>query len=359
MEELYDFISRSVADEEKALGLDWRYSYHRLTCTEEGGLLLELSRAELLGSLPVRLAGFEVESRGEAFIDLRAPSGQGVRLRLLESAEDHRLWVLASVADIRRGPSYSSELLAQSIMGEALAELRKEGDWHLVRMQDDYHGWIRSWHVREATEGELEAYGGRINARVEANIGYILSSPEREGLPVSDVVAGTLLVACEPSGGYRRVTLPGGRMGYAAEVDLCDYSPGKRPSRRRVCERAKKFMGIPYLWGGTSAKGFDCSGFVKRVFLSEGVELPRDSDRQAMMGSLIPRERAGEAKTGDLLFFGEGGAISHVAISLGAGLFIHAYGDVRINCIYEGDSRYEGKLVEKLLFVRSILPEDS
>jgi cell wall-associated NlpC family hydrolase len=113
-------------------------------------------------------------------------------------------------------------------------------------------------------------------------------------------------------------------------------------------------MGIPYLWGGTSAKAFDCSGFVKRVYELEGIVLPRDSDLQSLVGTMIPYARVGEARPGDLFFFGEGDSVKHVAIHLGEGHFIHAYGLVRRNSLRISDSDYDAKLARSLLFGRSV-----
>ncbi len=125
------------------------------------------------------------------------------------------------------------------------------------------------------------------------------------------------------------------------------------PSREAIVGRAERYLGIPYIWGGTSPKGFDCSGLVKRVFGMEGVELPRDTDRQALAGREAP---VGEARPGDLLFFGEGEPVSHVAIALDGGRFIHSYGEVRVNSLLPDDSLFEPKLAASVRFARVILP---
>ncbi|MCU0639288.1 MAG: C40 family peptidase, partial [Candidatus Krumholzibacteria bacterium] len=102
-------------------------------------------------------------------------------------------------------------------------------------------------------------------------------------------------------------------------------------------------------------KGFDCSGLVKRVFLMEGIRLPRDASQQALIGAHVGAENRGGAGPADLLFFGEGGRVTHVAISLGGGRFIHAQGEVRINSLGEDDPLFEEKLAGKLLFARSVI----
>jgi cell wall-associated NlpC family hydrolase len=184
-------------------------------------------------------------------------------------------------------------------------------------------------------------------------VAYVRSLPEEKGLPVTDIVAGSRLIAGAPAKGYRRVVLPDGRAGFMRESELGGLPVPARPSREGIVSRAKRYLGINYIWGGTSPKGFDCSGLVKRVFEMEGVDLPRDTDRQARMGREVPIERAEPA---DLLFFGESATVSHVAIYLGEESFIHSYGAVRINGLRAGDGSFDPKLAGRLKFVRSVLP---
>jgi hypothetical protein len=240
-------------------------------------------------------------------------------------------------------------------MGEAAELLKTEGDWHLVRLGDGYHGWIRSWYVRETDVNDLAEYRGAARALVTANIGYVISEPDERSLPVSEVVAGTRLMAAQARGAYRAVTLPGGKSGFIRGDLLADIGGEQKPDRVRIVERSTRFLGIPYLWGGTTPKGFDCSGLVQRVFLMEGVSLPRDSDRQALVGAFIPKGSIESLVPGDLVFFGEGGKVGHVAISMGGGRFIHAYGEVRINSLLPSDERFDERFLKILLFGRAVL----
>ena len=139
--------------------------------------------------------------------------------------------------------------------------------------------------------------------------------------------------------------------------DLREKNAHEEGSKReRIALRAKRFLGIPYLWGGTSTKGFDCSGLVQRIFFIEGIELPRDSDQQALIGERISLDHIDEARVGDLLFFGEGGTVNHVGIYIGNQSFIHAHGVVRISSLSKDDPRYDERFAKSLLFARSILP---
>ena len=341
-------IINKIKEIEDSLGLDWRFSHHALRAADPGGAEVELSSGEVYGALLEWSHGRE-EAGGRSF--LLEEGTARARVRLLVPSADEALWVMSSVADIRKSPDHASELLTQMIMGETADLLKREGEWYLVRLPDGYIGWLRSWYARESPRKDIASYMDRAEARVEANVAYVRSAPGDEGLPVSDIVAGSRVIASPPEAGYRSVLLPGERRGYLRESEL--GAGVDAPSRERVIERAKGYMGIPYLWGGTSPKGFDCSGLVKRVFGMEGIELPRDSDLQARAGG---ERETGRARPGDLLFFGEGDAVSHVAIALGGSRFIHAYGEVRINGLDPEDPLYEPKLAGSVRFARVILP---
>jgi cell wall-associated NlpC family hydrolase len=348
-------LYEAVAAVEKECGLDWRFSYTKLTRPGAAVFEIELSSEGVWRGVPGRLEGFSLKKAEGRTIELVSQAGLTVRLIHLAAGTDRPLWVVSSVADVRREGAHSAELLTQLIMGEVAYPLKVEGDWFLVRLQDGYQGWIRSWYVRETDAGEIASYMAAATASVEGNVGYVVSGPDERSLPVAEAVAGTRLIAAEPSAGYRAVKLPGGKSGFLRSELLADAPEHMEPDRARLVQRAKRFLGIPYLWGGTTPKGFDCSGLVKRVFFMEGVSLPRDSDQQALAGVALPKERLDGPESGDLLFFGEGGKVGHVAISLGTGLFIHAYGEVRINSLVPGDERYDEKFAKIYLFARSVL----
>ena len=111
-------------------------------------------------------------------------------------------------------------------------------------------------------------------------------------------------------------------LGTAITMTELLYGQGVSDIRVDVCQYAKEFLGNPYVWGGTSlTKGADCSGFVLSVFKKYGVSLPHSSVAQANCGSTV---KVSEAKPGDLVFYGNGKSINHVAIYIGNGQVIHA-----------------------------------
>jgi hypothetical protein len=351
MNHLIEHISNLIKEIEVSLGLDWRFSYLSVTRARGGGGAVGLSSKEVFDALRERLGDIPIEPMPHGLF--RAGTEEnGVTVQLIQPPAERRLWTMSSVADVRREPSHAAELVSQLIMGESAGALGLEGDWYLALLEDGYHGWIRSWYVRDAGAEEIASYRARINAQVGANIAYIRESPDGGSIPVSDLTAGTRIVAALAAGGYRRVLLPGGREGFAPERDLEELTEPPVTQRDRIIGRAKRFIGINYLWGGATSKGFDCSGLVKRVFMMEGVELPRDSDRQALVGDPVGLDAA---LPGDLLFFGEGEPITHVAIYLGERRFIHAYGEVRINSLAADDPLFDPKLAGILRAVRRVI----
>ena len=356
MEGLIGKIEKRIADSERNLGLDWRFSYSNVVVIGEKRVRVEVTSAEIYEALKsVHPIEMHVTSDTGTRVSLETTEGTAIEIVLLRPPEGHRLWVVSSVADMRRSPDHASELVNQGIMGEVFEGLKKQDDWHLCRTKEGYLGWVRSWYLEEAESSAIDSYDSRRNRMVKASIAYIYSSPSSSSLPVSDAVAGTCIVSVGRLGDFEEVLLPVSRRGFVKGEDIETYKKQRKPDRSRLIERARRFIGIQYLWGGTSSKGFDCSGFVKRVFGMEGVELPRDSDMQAQVGTLVPLEDIGRAAKGDLLFFGEKGSVTHVALYTGGGRFIHSYGEVKMGSLDEDDPEYDEKLARSLLFARKIL----
>ncbi len=354
MKDTIDYLLQLISSKEKELGFDWRSSWYRVRTPGPADIEFEFSRKEMIDLVAGSVEGFETAESSGGRVVL---SGRAVKISLVLSGNesDRVIWAVSSVADLRREPQHASELITQAIMGETMTGLESSGDWIFVRMEDDYHGWVRSWSVSEEPRSDIEGFFRRANARVEANVGYLFSDQDPGSIPVTDIVSGTKVeIVRRPEGEYSYIRAPGGKEGYFPTDSLGTVK--NTPSRPDIISRAHRFIGIPYIWGGTSSKGFDCSGLVKRVYMMEGASLPRDADQQALVGDMIPFDKLDSARPADLLFFADGDKVTHVGIALGGGKFIHAYGDVRINSYIEEDPLYEEKLAKKLVFGRSILP---
>lgn len=262
-----------------------------------------------------------------------------------------RLRVAVSVADIHRDPAHESELVTQALMGDILQvlELAEEDRWFRVELPDGYRGWVRSWLVTPATR----TWPGGTTVEVDAPIAWIRSAPDDDSDPVADVTIGSRL-ARRPGGraGWMGVTLPDGRTGMMARRDLLG---GGRPTAVRpttaaaVLATARRFMGVPYVWGGRSAKGLDCSGLTQMVLALHRVPIPRDSrDQRSFLeanGNRITDPLGVPA--GGLVFFGKNPqAASHVGFSLGEGVFLHAQGWVKIQSLDSRNKDYNKSLHE-------------
>ena len=165
-----------------------------------------------------------------------------------------------------------------------------------------------------------------LKVRAEANTDseVITLVPRGEELEVSAVEGDWVKVFLDDdevyvSGEYVEVSA---ELGTAVTMSELLYGQGISDVRVDICQYAKEFIGNPYVWGGTSlTKGADCSGFVMSVFKKYGVRLPHSSRAQANCGTTI---KVSEAKPGDLIFYGKGKTINHVAIYIGNGQVVHA-----------------------------------
>lgn len=243
--------------------------------------------------------------------------------------------VSSSVADVRRSPSHPSELVSQGVMGDRVSPLKTDGEWFLVRLDDGYIGWIRSWHLLETTVTKYRGFQNRALHRVGVNHSAVLSGPSDDALPVSDLVIGTPVAAtAPPKEGWVAVEVPGERTGFIREGHLEPRLADRSVSREQLVKTGLRFLGIPYLWGGSTPKGFDCSGLIQRIFRLSGVLLPRDSDQQARFGAEKRVATLTDLAPGDLLFFGRAAQrITHVGMVLPDRQFLHAYGQVRVNSL--------------------------
>ncbi|MDZ7288907.1 MAG: C40 family peptidase [candidate division KSB1 bacterium] len=252
--------------------------------------------------------------------------------------------IRVSVANLRKQPRHSAELVDQLLMGTPIKLLKEDGGWYLIQTPYRYLGWMESLSFVRQTSQEIQAWTSDHLLRFEEIYGTIRTQPNVTAQPVADLVMGGLLMQMAQVGNWTRVQLPDGREGFLPAASLRRFSNDShksKPTREAIVTLSKRFMGIPYLWGGNSIKGFDCSGFTQTVFKMHGLPLPRDANQQVQAGvGIVPDENFSNVLPGDLLFFGIDDRITHVGISLGGAQFIHASGDVHLNSLKKEDANY-------------------
>ena len=256
-----------------------------------------------------------------------------------------------SVANLRANPDHPEELSTQAILGTPINVLKK-GKWgfYLVQTPDGYISWLDDEGFHQMTKAELNDWISSEKIIYLNDYGFAFSKPDENSQRVSDLVIGNLLKLISEEKEYYKVNFPDGREAFVKK-DECkpfnEWYDNVNPTPENILKEAHRFMGVPYLWGGTSSKAMDCSGFTKTVFFLNGIILPRDASQQVNTGELIHTENGWEnLKAGDLLFFGTKAKgdkkerITHVAIYIGDGDFIHDAGRVRINSFNPNKSYY-------------------
>ncbi len=252
-----------------------------------------------------------------------------------------------SVCNIRSRPAHSAELSTQATLGTPLRVYEQEGDWFLVQTPDGYLGWLDRGGFTSMTAREWSAWTLANRVVYLPDLGFALAEPDTDANPVSDLVAGNILESLGTEGNFTEVGFPDGRTGYLPTADLMpfrDWLQQPAPSPDQILTTASQHLGRPYMWGGTSGKAMDCSGFTKTVFFLNGLLLPRDASQQVHTGTPVEADTSlANLQPGDFLFFGRAPTsstpekITHVAIYMGGGRIIHAAERVQIQSLRPGD----------------------
>ncbi len=274
--------------------------------------------------------------------------------------------VCVSVANLRVKPGHAEELGTQVLLGTPLRILKRQGGWAYVQAPNDYLCWTND-RVAAMTPTAFVAWRARPKVIVTETFAIVREAPTSGARPVGDVVAGCLLAVGPAANrdGYRCVAYADGRTGWLPETAAEPFAGwlGRAvDTPESVVATAQRFVGVPYLWGGTSCKGMDCSGYTSTVYFLNGVLLPRDASQQVRVGEPVTvADGFDGVEAGDLLFFGSAATasrrerVTHVGISLGGARFIHSSTDVHENSLDPADPDYDASLRRRLLHVRRIV----
>ncbi len=270
-----------------------------------------------------------------------------------------------SVANIRTNPDHPAELATQALMGTPVKIYKYSSGFYLVQTPDNYIAWIDDDGIMPMNKAQLNEWINSDKVIYLKEFGFSFSEPTGTSSHVSDLTAGNILVNLGEENNFYKVKYPDGRTAFIEKND-CDsfisWLNKKQLSETDIINTAAQLTGIPYLWGGTSAKGMDCSGFTKTVYFLNGIILSRDASQQVNNGILIDTQNGFEKlQPGDLLFFGfhENDStkerVTHVGIYIGDLKFIHASGRVKINSLDKNAADFSEYRLKHFIRAKRIL----
>lgn len=304
---------------------------------------------------------------------------------------DHWAVVNTSSAYMRAETRYSSECVSQTRMGTLVQVLERKGYWVKVRTPEPYEGWINElalaptsalsasqqkeageWSpkLRPLTRTQAEGYLRKPKYICTAEYTHVFAGPSDSSGRVSDLLMSDIILCREAPAheDWLAVETPQGEAGWVRESEVEPFAGwaarrwgeihggskmdgGRMPEEQiaqQLIGRAKLFMGVPYMWGGMSVKGFDCSGLVGLCYFMQGILLPRDASQQVLCGEEVA---FADMQPGDLIFFGNT-SVGHVGMYIGEGRMIHSSQIVRINSLDPSQPDYYGR---NILHIRRIL----
>lgn len=346
---------------QKKYAPDKRTEYYQLNqlTSEPLSYQLEVSRAEAASELKSLL--------------MKENLAVTIKEEVLPSARpDSKSYGVAnlSVINQRYAPNHAAEMATQSLLGTPVKILKKERGNYFIRTPDNYLSWTESAGIVPMTKTEFENWQRAEKVVYTEMFGFAYTEPSESSLPVSDLVAGDILQLLSETNGFYKVAFPDKRTAFISVKKARPYDQWKNqpdPSAVQLLKTARNYLGIPYLWGGTSIKGMDCSGFTKTSYFMHGIVLPRDASQQALVGDKVDifendsvsiDKALRNLKPGDHLFFAANKKtmrVTHTAIYIGDGEFIQAAGLVRINSMISGSKNYDDFQSRTLVGARRIL----
>lgn len=272
---------------------------------------------------------------------------------------------------MRLKPDYESPLETMSLMGTVVEIVGENGYWRQVVTPEPYTAWCTDLGLVEMSEEEIYAYKEAAKYICLKHHSGVYAKPSENSRRLSDLSIGNLVrivyknsgTKASKKGKWVEVMLPDGRKGWTPAADVTEFGPwaGKhKPTAKKIVDTAMQFEGTPYLWGGASSKGLDCSGLVRLTWFMNGYLLPRNASQQVKYGREIIMvcdhkvaagsealqqemiKRTAHLQPGDLVFFGTPETlwakekITHVGIYIGEGKIIHASHKVRVNSLIPG-----------------------
>ncbi len=261
--------------------------------------------------------------------------------------------VAHNVTHLRAKPSNDSELVSQLLMGQTVRVVRAENGWSYIEGEDTYRGWADDRWLGAHVTDELEP--------VRAVFAELRESPDhRSPLLLRLPMHVRVRIAAATENGFIEVSTPDKTMrGYLGATNgvlpfrALSFAPTPAEQVAPIAaSHSRDFLGTPYLWGGSSSFGLDCSGFVQYCYGIAGMTLLRDADIQRDDPRFLNAPVANVADAGrdllpgDLVFFGKPDRITHVGMHLAENTFIHSAGGAGVILTEWGDGRYSPGFVD-------------
>jgi len=268
--------------------------------------------------------------------------------------------VRISVANLHLESLITTNLVNQALMGSKVKILKQKSGSCLGQLEDGYLGWIDAIVLTVGTDSLHQEWNRLEKVVVTTFWGLVYAEKSEKSSAITDIVVADELGFLAVEDNWVKVQLPDKRIGYV-KADLVmekkkwQNQPVAKPED--ITQSALKLKGFPYLWGGTSIKAMDCSGFTGTVYRMNRIILPRDANMQVNVGSEVEITNNFEnLKPADLLFFGsKKDRITHVGIYLGNFQFIHSEGLVRQDSFKADDPNYYPYRLRTLQRVKRIL----
>ena len=308
-----DKVERAVDDIRRKWVPDGRLGVFEVSITRNEASAQKVGAQH---AVPLLTGVTSVRDARDALRRLATDAGLVERVELIPGEEvAPAAIVTAALAPLVAEPRVSAARVSEALHGESLDVLERREEWLRVRAPDGYVAWVNAGYVATGPADWADDWRERATARSMS--ADIVTAEGRRRLPTGARVA------------FRRgvVELADGQRGAVAAGSVRREQELRVEARHLALpELAQKwYSGAPYLWGGRTEWGIDCSGLAQAVYGARGIRLPRDSDQQFGQGQEVPISADGAGyESGDLLFFAERGRVSHVALWAGAGRIVHA-----------------------------------
>jgi hypothetical protein len=234
-------------------------------------------------------------------------------------------YVNIPVVTMREAPSETARVASQALYSEEVRLLEQRGEWVKIQTPDAYAGWIRMSALHTSPHA-FPANDQALIARINRCAAHLYSVKDTEYGPVKTLPFESRMEVVDqfndPQGRWLQVRLVDDTLAYVQRGDIALSSTPL--TKTEMLAFSHFFLGLPYVWGGRSSFGYDCSGFTQMLYRQMGIAIPRDSKDQCAWEGFQEVD-VNAVAPGDLLFFGRSkGVVSHVGLYLGEGNFIHS-----------------------------------